>query len=67
MFLMNGEGLKNLSYRDSVGFNPLNQVYVFNENDYVLDCYYWESFNPLNQVYVFNLSSKNEECEESEE
>ena len=39
------------------GFNPLNQVYVFNwfmvliKNKFTLS-----SFNPLNQVYVFNTS-----------
>ena len=36
-------------------FNPLNQVYVF--NNYDLFKYYRSRklrFNPLNQVYVFN-------------
>ena len=37
-------------------FNPLNQVYVFNEDpsNTELLSYWHESFNPLNQVYVFN-------------
>ena len=39
-----------------MGFNPLNQVYVFNEM-IIKDKVYLkknDSFNPLNQVYVFN-------------
>ena len=43
----------------TLGFNPLNQVYVFNE----IDCFYWNEMgrirlNPLNQVYVFNQIMK---------
>ena len=39
------------------GFNPLNQVYVFNEWDSLCDEFYMDigRFNPLNQVYVFNV------------
>ena len=37
------------------GFNPLNQVYVFNVNShFVMDDVWCVGFNPLNQVYVFN-------------
>ena len=41
-------------------FNPLNQVYVFNNRkDSRYPCMSWlYSFNPLNQVYVFNLLKK---------
>ena len=38
------------------GFNPLNQVYVFNNMKVVVkvNVNFLSSFNPLNQVYVFN-------------
>ena len=40
----------------TAGFNPLNQVYVFNLykklTDYLKEVL--DGFNPLNQVYVFN-------------
>ena len=42
------------------GFNPLNQVYVFNLGEFnggVL-ARHWLRFNPLNQVYVFNTKKK---------
>ena len=39
------------------GFNPLNQVYVFNHDLQVCEADKCRPacFNPLNQVYVFNL------------
>ena len=42
----------------NAGFNPLNQVYVFNEvvaEGGVVSSD--DGFNPLNQVYVFNLEN----------
>ena len=40
------------------GFNPLIQVYVFNqENKYQISALDAQSFNPLIQVYVFNTLS----------
>ena len=44
--------------RASNRFNPLNQVYVFNEQ-WTKDAMITSSlgFNPLNQVYVFNMMS----------
>ena len=37
------------------GFNPLNQVYVFNKTHKMeSDVLVPHCFNPLNQVYVFN-------------
>ena len=41
--------------KKELGFNPLNQVYVFNCKRVCLQCYVYLSFNPLNQVYVFNI------------
>ncbi len=39
-----------------MSFNPLNQVYVFNQifGDRLQERCFGDSFNPLNQVYVFN-------------
>ena len=37
------------------GFNPLNQVYVFNDDELSWIYAVSSGFNPLNQVYVFNL------------
>ena len=39
------------------GFNPLNQVYVFNTGIaiHMMRSGAVSRFNPLNQVYVFNL------------
>ena len=37
------------------GFNPLNQVYVFNEECITDFRKAYKGFNPLNQVYVFNV------------
>ena len=55
MFLIRNE--RQTDRQMGYGFNPLNQVYVFNnltqkEEDSADDI---EGFNPLNQVYVFNL------------
>ena len=48
------------------GFNPLNQVFVFNLSKLKnsLDTPYI-SFNPLNQVFVFNLTPTIEKVTES--
>ena len=47
-----------------IGFNPLNQVYVFNlqplsgcSTPSMMAC-----FNPLNQVYVFNQAPRTKEA-----
>ena len=61
MFLIALNADKTLSITGNC-FNPLNQVYVFN-NAVLFPLILFipmESFNPLNQVYVFNyvLSSK---------
>ena len=44
------------------GFNPLNQVYVFNSCDFQWSNVFKKSlgFNPLNQVYVFNQHRRSE-------
>ena len=42
------------------GFNPLNQVYVFN-TERKTDRQMGYGFNPLNQVYVFNNLTQKEE------
>ena len=48
------------------GFNPLNQVYVFNLKDDSVKSFekYKDSFNPLNQVYVFNPMMTNTRASE---
>ena len=50
-----------ISLVQQVGFNPLNQVYVFNKTIYggIFMAKEYESFNPLNQVYVFNKRNEN--------
>ena len=40
------------------GFNPLNQVYVFNRRWIPNMWNFFDGFNPLNQVYVFNMVSR---------
>ena len=44
------------SAKERAGFNPLNQVYVFNTLTPLkrVCVVITASFNPLNQVYVFN-------------
>ena len=42
-----------------MGFNPLNQVYVFNRLYAIYNGNAKKiGFNPLNQVYVFNIGKK---------
>ena len=47
---------------NGMGFNPLNQVYVFNQKLYKKCSFMMDGrrFNPLNQVYVFNDKEKRE-------
>ena len=54
---------------ESVSFNPLNQVYVFNEVIAYINkiIYANKSFNPLNQVYVFNEKIEKIERKKSRE
>ena len=47
--------VKSWSVGAKEGFNPLNQVYVFNEQIiFIKFIRFMTGFNPLNQVYVFN-------------
>ena len=55
MFLIYNKGIQ-FTEVICAGFNPLNQVYVFNGENKMSKCALndYEGFNPLNQVYVFN-------------
>ena len=43
--------------RSASRFNPLNQVYVFNNKTFQKYYRPTDGFNPLNQVYVFNIKN----------
>ena len=59
MFLISFEDF-DFDFEFYKGFNPLNQVYVFNFVPSSRTTLFSTSrFNPLNQVYVFNRHYKN--------
>ena len=65
MFLIHRADIQGLE--NHRGFNPLNQVYVFNSVPQLFNYICLHGFNPLNQVYVFNFVGNPEQVKISNE